>query len=630
MDRRTVLLGTIGLGCTPALAQSMGKSVALLIGVEEYENPDISRLRYAVKDVTAVGQLLEKSLGYQTVRVLTSGTADARLKPTNVNVFKALDSLAAEIGQDDTFLLYFSGHGFSKDGQGFLGSINVDASSIETLQVSSVPVATLQNKLKRIKARQVILIMDACRNDPEAGKGDGDNKLTGDFAKSLGVVAKAASETGGGSAVLFACSEGERAFEEPGFEHSVFTHFLLQGLNGKAASLSLDDVTAYTAGEVAKWAQERGKKQSPDAIKFGTGKLAFKTISAPRAPEVVTPVVTLAPTAIRLELQDIPAGAKVTVDDRVLQGTVYMDEIAEKTKDVEVSISAAGYRPYVSKVTLTRGTVSNLRVTMERKSESNQIPVKPVSSNKLSDYPALRAYVESLRQIPAGGVHMSGIFSFNPPNKTQNVRLSAYRMGATPVTFGMWSEYCAATGKAMPKTPSWGWFFDHPIVLVSWNDITGNDGNGGFCGWAREVSGIDLALPTEAQWEYAARGGNGITTYPWGMKFDTSKLWCSIKKESDAGKTAAVNRSSRISRNGYGLIDMAGNVWECCSDFWAPYQSDMTTDPKGPKSSPTGERCLRGGSWSDLSETFKCAYRGSVPPNKGFTNVGFRLSAPSK
>jgi formylglycine-generating enzyme required for sulfatase activity len=607
----------------------MGKSVALLIGVEEYENPDISRLRYAVKDVTAVGQLLEKSLGYQTVRVLTSGTADARLKPTNVNVFKALDSLAAEIGQDDTFLLYFSGHGFSKDGQGFLGSINVDPLSIETLQVSSVPVATLQNKLKRIKARQIILIMDACRNDPEAGKGDGDNKLTVDFAKSLGVVAKAASETGGGSAVLFACSEGERAFEEPRFEHSVFTHFLLQGLNGKAASLSLDDVTAYTAGEVAKWAQERGKKQSPDAIKFGTGKLTFKTLTALRAPEVVIPVVTLAPTAIRLELQDIPTGAKVTVDDRVLQGTVYMDEIAEKTKDVEVSISAAGYRPYVSKVTLVRGTVSNLRVTMERKSERTESPVKPVSSNKLSDYPALRAYVEALRPIPSGGIHMSGIFRFNPPNKTQNVRLTAFRMGATPVTTAVWREYCTAMRLAMPKAPWPNWHFEEPIVGVSWNDIMGKDGTAGFCEWASNLAGFRLTLPTEAQWEYGARGGR-LDTYPWGNKFATSKLWCSINKDGDVGRTSSVYRTWRIFRNVYGLSDMAGNVWEFCSDYFAEYNGNLETDPVGPPASKKGERCLRGGSWYDRSEVFKCAYRSFVVSSKGYVDVGFRLVAPPK
>ena len=255
MDRRTVLLGSVGFAVPVAMQLPRGKSIALLVGVEEYENPDIARLRFAVKDVTAIGSILEKSLGYSNVRILTSETRDSRLRPTNINIIKALDVVATEVGPNDTFLFYFSGHGFSKEGQSFLGSINVDPDSVETLRLSSLPVADLQSKLKKIRARQVILIMDACRNDPEAGKGGGDNRLTSDLAKSLSVAARSASEAGGGSAMLFACSEGERAFEEPGFEHSVFTHFLLQGLSGKAGSLAVDDVVSFTAGEVAKWAK---------------------------------------------------------------------------------------------------------------------------------------------------------------------------------------------------------------------------------------------------------------------------------------------------------------------------------------------------------------------------------------
>ena len=626
MDRRTILLGSLGLALpsNAVVMQARSKSVALLIGVEEYENPDIASLRYAVKDVTAVGALLEKRLGYASVRVMTSDTRDVRLKPTNINIIKALDAVAAEVSINDTFLLYFSGHGFSKQGQSFLGSVNVDPDSIETLRLSSVPVADLQTKLKKVRAKQVIVIMDACRNDPEAGKGDGDNKLTGDLAKSLGLVARSASESGGGSAMLFACSEGERAFEDKGFEHSVFTHYLLEGLSGKAGTFGVEDVVSYTAGEVAKWAKERGKKQTPDHIRFGTGKLAFAAVELPSKP--VEPKVELAATSIRLELLGLPRDAIVKVDDVPIKGTIYTNEIADKTKEFEVSISANGFRPYVGKVTLSRGSASTLRVTMEPKVIEPVVPVKPKPANRLTEYPALKAYVESLRQIPAGTFQMGSTSGEANEKPKHTVRLSAFRMGSTPVTLAVWKEYCAATGIALPLAHMLGLLDDHPVVNVSWNNIMGVDGKSGFCAWASDIAGFRLTLPTEAQFEYAARGRQDGLSYPWGNTFDDSKVWSSVKT-SRIG-TAPVVRSSNIYRNDYGLTDMAGNVWHWCSDLYAPYLSAPQTNPKGPISSADNDRCVRGGSrYSTDPDDFRCSNRDWIKPDDSGSYIGLRLSA---
>jgi formylglycine-generating enzyme required for sulfatase activity len=633
MDRRTVLVGSLGL-VLPSVAspvQVNGKSYALLIGVEVYDNPDISQLRYAVKDVTAVGDFLEKSLGYSSVRVMTSATNDVRSKPTHINIIKSLAAIAKDVGPNDTFLLYFSGHGFSKQGQSFLGSINVDPDSIETLRLSSVPVIDLQTMLRNIKARQVILIMDACRNDPEAGKGDGDNKLTGDLAKSLGVAAKSASESGGGSAMLFACSEGERAFEEPGFEKSVFTHYLLEGLSGKAGSLGIEDIVSYTAGAVTKWAKERGKKQTPDHVRFGTGKLAFG-VSRSTVPKPVDSVVVV-PTGVVLEFLDVPVGANIKVDDLVVSGTVFSTELADKTKEVEVSISANGFRPYVRRLTLTRGLASTHRVMMEPKAtESKPVPMpNPINSNRLTDYPALKAYVESLCRIPAGTFQMGSSSGQSDGQPVHPVTLSAFRMGATPVTFALWKEYCAATGVKLPEAPSWGMLDDHPVVNVSWNDIMGSDGKGGFCAWASDIVGFRLTLPTEAQFEYAARGGQSGRVYPWGDNDDDSKIWSSvsIKRSSTAAVKSSKNRRTGSSFEPFrGLSDMSGNVWQWCSDLYAPYSSVSQTDPVGPPSTSDNRRCVRGGSWyNDIRVFFRCAYRNWYNPDYWNFNFGFRLSA---
>jgi formylglycine-generating enzyme required for sulfatase activity len=206
------------------------------------------------------------------------------------------------------------------------------------------------------------------------------------------------------------------------------------------------------------------------------------------------------------------------------------------------------------------------------------------------------------------------------------VKLSAFRMGATPVTVAVWKEYCYALGIALPQAPSWGLLDDHPVVNVSWNDIMGSDGKGGFCAWASDIAGFRLTLPTEAQWEYAARGGVDGQEFPWGNKYDDSKLWCSVKTAKT--KTAPVVRSSNIYRNTYGLTDMVGNVWHWCSDLYAPYSSVSQTDPIGPRSTSDNVRCVRGGSWNDyFPGIFRCALRFRINPDDRIDDFGFRLSA---
>ena len=185
--------------------------------------------------------------------------------------------------------------------------------------------------------------------------------------------------------------------------------------------------------------------------------------------------------------------------------------------------------------------------------------------------------------------------------------MSHFRMGATPVTWGIWKEYrqsCSVPGKGikLPDDPGWGYPDDHPVVNVSWEDIMGL---GGFCEWATKLAGFTLILPTEAQWEYAARGGTDGLDYPWGNQFDINRLWC------DEHMTAEVDRSERIHRNGYGLTDMAGNVLHWCADYF--------TDEYRPHT------YVRGTSWVYCPPTFRCAYRDQFVTDFGLNFIGFRL-----
>ena len=244
----------------------------------------------------------------------------------------------------------------------------------------------------------------------------------------------------------------------------------------------------------------------------------------------------------------------------------------------------------------------------------------------LSNYPALNAYIESLRPIPAGTFQMGSTTGDSDEKPVHSVTVSAFRMGATPVTVAIWKEYCSATGTTLPKAPDWGLLDDHLVVNVSWNDIMGLDGKGGFCAWASDIAGFRLTLPTEAQFEYASSGGQSGLVYPWGNSFDDSKLWCS--KSNQRTSTAPVIRPSNIFRNSYGLTDMSGNVWQWCSDLFGPYSTSTQNDPTGPSSSSVNTRCVRGGSWGlNDPDGFRCAYRSRLYPGLGSSLIGFRLSA---
>ena len=99
----------------------------------------------------------------------------------------------------------------------------------------------------------------------------------------------------------------------------------------------------------------------------------------------------------------------------------------------------------------------------------------------LKNYPALRRYLASLKSIPKGTFQLGSTSGSSDQRLKNTLRLSAFRMGATPVTVAVWKEYCAATGTPLPDAPPWGLLDDHPVVNVSWIDIMGTDGNDGFC-----------------------------------------------------------------------------------------------------------------------------------------------------
>jgi formylglycine-generating enzyme len=225
--------------------------------------------------------------------------------------------------------------------------------------------------------------------------------------------------------------------------------------------------------------------------------------------------------------------------------------------------------------------------------------------------------------IPAGKfVIGNNAYSSEAPHR--EVTLSNYYIYKTPVTVAQYEKFCRDTNRDMPPAPEFNpnWQHKkHPIVRVSWDSAMA------YCEWASR-GGVVVTLPTEAQWEKAARGTDG-QKYPWGNEFDLSKLWCSKSQPGDAGGTAALDRAIAISASPYGVLDMVGNVYQWCLDYYDEefYQSRLA-DAMNPVNLTVGEqklRVLRGGSWYDhVPDSFRCSNRNKYFPNGGRNDYGFR------
>lgn len=210
-------------------------------------------------------------------------------------------------------------------------------------------------------------------------------------------------------------------------------------------------------------------------------------------------------------------------------------------------------------------------------------------------YPHLSDYMNNMRWIPGGTFQMGSEPYWGP---VHTVTVSSFKMGATPVPVAVWREYVAANNLKMPLPPRWGWIDDHPIIKFSRYEVISFNGSSGFIPWVFATTGVLVKLPTEAQWEYAARGGVYNQKYPWGNRMDTSQLWISDKLPQDTNGTGSVFRGLRIHQNAYGLTDMLGNVKQMCSDWVDDYPQTAQVDPAGP---PTGHyKALRGVSWGSF------------------------------
>jgi formylglycine-generating enzyme required for sulfatase activity len=201
-----------------------------------------------------------------------------------------------------------------------------------------------------------------------------------------------------------------------------------------------------------------------------------------------------------------------------------------------------------------------------------------------------------------------------------------YWMGCCPVTNAQFQTFVEATHQSHVWIEGWQEKLDHPVVNITWQEAVV------FCEWLNgsELAGLPgglmFRLPTEAEWEKAARGQFG-REWPWGNEFKPE--YCNTA-ENGPGVTTPAGMYAPYGISPYTVADMAGNVWEWCSDWYSEEiyrlrveQGVPVVDPMGPLE---GEyRVLRGGSFFDLSRAARCAFRHRPYPDHFGWNGGFRV-----
>lgn len=222
-----------------------------------------------------------------------------------------------------------------------------------------------------------------------------------------------------------------------------------------------------------------------------------------------------------------------------------------------------------------------------------------------------------MRRVEGGTFQMGSNNGYSDEKPVHSVTLSDYYIGETEVTQALWTAVMGTTvrqqrDKADTSRPIKGEGDNYPIYYVSWSECME------FVSRLSQITGRRFALPTEAQWEYAARGGNKSRAYTYsGSNNIYDVAW---HKDNSSKLTHPVGTKMA---NELGIYDMSGNVFEWCQDWYGTYSSSSQTDPAGASSG--SNRVNRGGSWINDTSYCRSANRRYSSPGNRTGNLGLRL-----
>lgn len=588
-----------------ALAEKSAR-FALLIGIDRYEDTQINSLQGAANDARAVRDTLIQYAGFPAEQVtLLASDQPAQRQPTRGNILRRLSNLKALIQKNKNGLLlfFFAGHGIQQQDQGFLLCSDSQLSGdLALLRETALNVDSLRRYIRETGVRQVILMLDACRNEP-GGRSLADNPLGEAMVNALNFDIR--NREVEAFVTFYASAIGHRAYEFIEKKQGYFSWFLVQGLSGAAANENGE----VTLASLNHYLQEQVPKKVLLDLGVGREQRPFISSEGYRAEELV--------------LAAVPSMAKKTS-----AGSALMPEDLLWTR-IETSRDSKDFKSYLDKYpggkyaprAVTR--INELeKITIAPSQFARPTPVKITTHPFTFETAALnlqgmvvdrktlqgKEFTEKCMGIPLElvfvpggtfpmGMTMTEVALYQKGLKTSRdrslkskdpiqglfrmmlpmhlVTVPSFYMGKFEITQAQWNAMLSLPKiqtilKANPASLRGDRF---PVDQVSWEAAQE------FCARLTRFTGHRYRLPSEAEWEYACRAGS-TTPFFFGETFSQEFANCKVTDRdgsfSQPDRMAEVG--SRGLANSFGLFDMHGNVQEWCQDEWHDNYQDSPVD----------------------------------------------------
>ena len=564
-------------------------SYALIIGVSEYSN-GWSQLPGVKDEVKTVKTALEKN-GFKVEVVMD---------PDKSELDKAFTDFISKNGQvvDNRLLFYFAGHGYTVKtnyGEELGYIVPVDAPNpnydLAKFQSQSMEMAQVEIYARRLQAKHAIFLFDAC------------------FSGSLFTSTRAVP-----AIINYKTTLPVRQFitsgsaEEMVPDKSVFGEQFVRAIGGEADG----DKDGYVTGS------ELGDFLQSSVVNYS------KNSQHPQYGKIRSPNLDKGDFVFPIPSGSISSrGATTTKPELADRETAVSQPVKTAENPVATPITNQAEKP----VSPTPPATKSSKKKGKEKPQKTEAPppvivaAEPLSNDPVSvndDFLPL-VYVQ-------GGTFNMGEKATGPPSPGGFPRPGAPRLGSAamvsehPVTLKSFyigkfevtqKQWRAITGSNPSGFQNCD---DCPVERVSWEEVQS------FLNALNQKTGKKYRLPTEAEWEYAAQGGNKTMNWPYAGGKDVNATGWYVM---NAKKTT--HPVGQKQPNELGIYDMSGNVLEWCSDWFNPkyYQVSPTSDPTGPIQ---GElRVARGGSWMNKPGTLKVTFRRGIKPNATYSDVGFRI-----
>ncbi len=623
--------------------------VALLIGVSEYE-PGLNPLPAAVKDVEAMRRVLANpemgGFAEADIRVLKN--------PQRQEMEEAIYRLFANRQKDDLLLFYFSGHGIKDEsGRLYLSTRSTRKENGRLFEPSAVAASTLHERINKSKSERQVLILDCCFSGAIA---------QGLTVKDDGSVNVQEHLGGKGRAILTASTSTQYSFEQEGSELSVYTRYLVEGIEKGAADkdgdgwIAVDELHEYASIKVTEAAPAMTPKFYPveggyrirlakspkDDPKLKYRKEVERRINRGKFSIPARRLLN----SLRLKLKldpEVAAAIEAEVQQPYLEYHRKLEEYEEtlveaiKAESTLSETTLKDLRDYQEHLGLRDEDVAPIeqRLMGQQKATSIASIEQPILSTKAeqanhSDFTEDLGNGVTLEMVAIpGGRFLMGSPESEPERDDNEspqhiVTLQPFFMGKFPVTQAQWQAVAS-----LPKVkidlnadPSHFKGANRPVEKVSWYDAVE------FCERLSRKTGRQYRLPSEAEWEYACRAGT-TTPFHFGETISTelanyngNYTYASGSKGIYREQTAEVGS---FPANAFGLYDMHGNVWEWCEDTWHENYNGAPTDGSAWINQNDNGRLLRGGSWDNNPRYCRSAYRHYIDADYRLYYIGFRV-----